>query len=120
MMKIIPGLPEGVVGVEASGDVTGEDYESVLEPAVERGLKGHAKIRFLYQIGREFTSFTAGALWDDAKVGMRHMTGFEKCAVVTDVKWIRDAVNLFRVVIPCPVKVFDNDALAVAKAWLSA
>jgi stage II sporulation SpoAA-like protein len=118
MLKTIAGLPDGVVGVEAAGEVTAQDYDTVLVPAVARGLEGHEKIRFLYQIGREFTGFTAGAMWGDAKVGLHHWKAFEKCAVVADVKWILDSVNLFRVLLPCPVKVFRNDQLAEAKAWL--
>jgi hypothetical protein len=108
------------VGVEASGEITAEDYERVLVTAIEGALKSRAKIRLLYQIGREVTGFTAGALWDDAKIGLHHWRGFEKCAVVTDVKWIRDSVRLFRVMLPCPVKVFRNDDLAEAKVWLIA
>lgn len=119
MLKLIAGLSEGVVGVEAVGEVTGDDYERVLIPAVEHALAGRAKIRLLYQIGREFTGFTAGALWDDAKIGLHHWKAFEKCAVVSEVKWIRDSVSLFRVIYPFPVKTFRNDQVAEAKAWLA-
>ena len=118
MMKTIAGLPDGVVGVEATGEVTAQDYDTVLVPAVARGLEGREKIRFLYQIDRGFTGFTAGAMWEDVKVGLHQRKDFEKCAVVADAKWILDSVNLFRVLLPCPVKAFRNDQLAKAKAWL--
>lgn len=118
MLKVIGGLPDGVVGVEAVGEVTAQDYERILIPYVERVLHTHGKIRFLYQIEAGFTGFTAGALWDDAKIGLHYWKKFERCAVVTDVKWIRDSVGLFRVVFPCPVKVFRDSELAEAKAWL--
>ena len=72
-------------------------------------------LRPLYHLGPEFTGLDAGAFWEDAKVGLRHMTGFEKCAVVTNVSWIREAVGLFRVLIPCPVHIFRNDQLTEAK-----
>lgn len=119
MLMPIEGLPDGVVGIEASGKVTAEDYERVLEPAVESGLQHHSKVRFLYHLGRDFTGFTAAALWDDAKVALHHKRDFEKCAVVTDAAWVRDAVRLFRALMPCPVQVFRNDHLGDAKAWLS-
>ena len=35
MLSLIEDLPAGVVGIEAGGKVTAEDYEQVLIPAVE-------------------------------------------------------------------------------------
>jgi hypothetical protein len=57
---------------------------------------------------------------EDAKVGRGHRKDFEKFAVVTDATWIRDGVSLLRVLTPCSVKLFPNDQLAEAKAWLVA
>ena len=73
MIEIIPDMPDEVVAVSAKGTVTGEDYDNVLVPAIEERLKRHHKIRMLYQLGPEFSSFTAVAMWDDARVGIRHL-----------------------------------------------
>ena len=35
MLKIIEGLPANVLGVTAEGKITGEDYSTVLIPAIE-------------------------------------------------------------------------------------
>ena len=35
MIEIMSGLPENVVAAIANGEVTGEDYEKVLIPAIE-------------------------------------------------------------------------------------
>ena len=119
MLRRIEGLPDNVLGFEAAGDVTGEDYERVLIPAVEAALAQQKSIRFLYHIGSEFTSFDVKALWDDAKVGLSHLTAWERVAVVTEVGWIRTAVKAFGFVMPGEVRVFGNGELAQAKAWLS-
>jgi hypothetical protein len=119
MIEIIPDMPDEVVAVSAKGTVTGEDYDNVLVPVIEERLKRHQKIRMLYQLGRDFSGFTAAAMWDDAKVGIRHLSAFEKIAVVSDVDWIASAVRIFAFVIPCPVKVFRNDKLSEAKNWVS-
>ena len=118
MIKLLPNLPSKVVGLAASGRVTADDYESVVFPAIESKVKEHAKIRILYQIGPELSGFTAGAMWDDAKVGFAHLNAWEKIAVVTDVDWIRAAVGIFRFVIPCPVKMFSNSQFAEAREWI--
>jgi len=70
MIELLPNLPAHIVGVNASGQVDAADYEKVLVPAVEAVLKEHGKVRLLYQLGNDFTGFTAGAMWDDMKLGL--------------------------------------------------
>jgi hypothetical protein len=118
MLELIQDMPENVVGIRAIGKVTGEHYEKVFIPALEEKLKESEKIRILYHLGEDLTGFTAGAMWDDAKVGIRHLSSFEKMAIVSDVNWITGAVKIFALVIPCPVKIFPNDQLSKAKAWV--
>jgi hypothetical protein len=119
MLERIKGLPEDVLGFEAKGEVTGADYESVLVPAVEEMLARQKRIRFLYHLGNEFTSFHAKAMWDDAKVGLQHYSSWERVAVVTDVGWIRTAMKAFGFVMPGQVRVFGNGDLAEARQWVS-
>jgi hypothetical protein len=119
MIEIIPGMPDNVVAVRAREKVTSEDYDNVFVPLIEKKLKEHRKIRMLYQLDKDFSDFTASAMWDDAKVGISHLAAFEKIAVVSDVKWITAAVKIFAFVIPCPVRIFRNDKLAEAKDWVS-
>lgn len=68
MLELIPGLPDGVVGVSASGEVTSHDYESVLVSAMDGALASHDRIRVLYMLGPAFTGFSGGAMWQDSKV----------------------------------------------------
>ncbi len=118
MIELIQGMPENIVAVSASGKVTGDDYDNVLIPEIESKLKKFRKLRVLYALGPDFSGFTAEAMWDDAKIGLKHLTEYEKVAVVSDVSWVVGAVKFFSLFIPCPVKVFDNDKLAEAKAWI--
>lgn len=120
MIEIIADMPEHIVAAVAHGKVTGEDYDKVLIPAIEDKLKSHDKIGCFYQLDRDFVGFTAEAAWDDFKLGVRHLTAFEKIAVVTDVAWVRDSMKFFGLFIPCQVKVFGNDQVAEAKAWIAA
>jgi len=119
MIKIISDLPNNVLGFESSGTVTGEDYETVLIPAVEAKLEEFPKIRLLYHLGPDFISYDLKAAWDDAKVGLSHLTSWEKIAVVTDTEWVSSGVKVFGFVIPGEVRVFGNDELSAAKEWVS-
>ncbi len=73
MIERIPDLPDNVIGFVASGQVTAGDYESVVIPAIESALKTQGNVRTLYQLGPAFTEFSAGAMWDDMKLGMAHL-----------------------------------------------
>ena len=119
MLERIQGLPESVIGFEAKGDVTGDDYESVLIPAVEEMLTRRKSIRFLYHLGDAFTGFDAKAIWDDAKVGLKYFTAWERFAVVSDIEWIRNAINAFRFVMPGHIRIFRNCEMSEARHWLS-
>ena len=120
MIKRIPDLPENVIGFEASGEVTADDYESVLVPAADKAIKEQGTVRLLYVLGPDVSGFTAGAMWEDSKVGLEHRKAWERFAMVTDMDWVRDAMKLFGWVVPGEVRVFGNDQLAEAKAWISA
>ncbi len=119
MITIIPDLPDNVLGFEGSGTITGEDYETVLIPAVEAKLKESDKIRLLYHLGSDFEGYDLEAMWDDAKVGMSHLTSWEKIAVVTDTKWVRSGVKIFGFGIPGEVRAFEDSELSNAKEWVS-
>ncbi len=119
MLEIIPDLPDHVLGLRATGTVTADDYAAVLVPELERMLAAHRRVRLLYVLADGFDSYTRGAAWEDAKVGMRHFTSFERAAVVTDVDWIETGVKAFGFVMPGDVRVFDRDDLDKARAWVS-
>ena len=113
------GLPDNTLGFEASGKVTGNDYETVLIPAVEAKLKEFSKVRMIYQLGTDFSGYDMEAMWDDTKIGLKHIKAWEKIAVVSDTEWIRSAVHVFGFAIPGHVRVFKNDELADAKKWVA-
>ena len=118
MIEPIQTSASNVLAFSATGKVTGDDYETVLVPAVEAALETHDKIRLLYHFGPEFEGYEAEAMWDDTKIGMKHLTHFEKIAVVTDVEWISRSVKAFGFMMPGEVQVFSNAQLADSQAWI--
>ena len=117
MLEIIE-KSNNLLHIKASGEVTAEDYETVLIPAAEDILQEHDKLRMIYELGPDMTGFSVGAMWEDAKVGMNHLTQFEKLAVISDHAWIVNMVKVFAFMIPCPVKVFSDAEAADARTWI--
>jgi len=116
-MELMQGLPDNVLGIIGSGTITGEDYDTVLIPAMKDKLQRHKKIRLIYQLNKDFAHYALDAYLEDAKVSL-HTLSLEKVAVVSDVHWINDSVNVFKFIIPVPVKVFSNSEFDKAKAWV--
>ncbi len=118
MIERITDLPEHVLGFEAKGKVTAEDYHDVIVPAIDGMLRETPKLRAICHFGEAFSGFEAAALWEDAKVGMRHPASWERLALVSDVEWMRHATQLFKLLMPGHVKVFGNDEMAEAREWV--
>ena len=119
MLKALEGLPSNVVAFEAVGYIEASDYETVLDPVLESALATHDKVRFLYLLGTEFEGLTAGAMWEDAKVGLGHWSSYEKIALVTDHDSYRDAVVLMARLMQGSIKAFTVAELDAAKEWIA-
>jgi len=120
MIRVIEGLPETVLGIEAVGRVEASDYETVLDPAVEAHLGRNEKLRLLYVLGEEFEGYAAGAAFEDAKLGIGKWSSWERVAVVTDRDWLHDALRMLGWMFPGDVRAFRLAEREDAVAWLAA
>ena len=119
MIEKIPDLPNNVLGFTAKETITANDYESVIIPAVEELFSRKGKVRFLYHLGEDVKGFEAAAMWDDMKLGLKHLPGWERIAIVSDIEWIRTAIKIFGLAMPGHVRTFHNNELAKATRWIS-
>ena len=49
-----------------------------------------------------------------------HLSRWERVVVVTDVDWIRLAVNVFRFLVPGEIRVFGTSQASEARSWIAA
>jgi hypothetical protein len=117
VIKVLDGLPDNVLGVEASGKVTDADYETVLIPAVRDMRDAHERIRFVYVFGKDFDGWSMGALWEDAKLGLKDPKIWEKIAIVSDEDRVKHMVKAFGWMMPGEVRIFELDELDAATEW---
>jgi hypothetical protein len=59
-------------------------------------------------------------MWEDFKVGMKHLTRWERIAVVTDVGWIARTMRFFAVLTPGALRLFPRSRADEARAWVAA
>ncbi|WP_406655646.1 STAS/SEC14 domain-containing protein [Methanolobus sp. ZRKC2] len=119
MIEVMEGLPDKVVGAHFSGVVKEEEYNKVLVPAIVDEVKKYGKVRLLYDVGPDFEKITRGAVLEDMKLAVDNFNSVEKIAVVSDVDWMVDAVEMFKHIMPGKVKAYGNEELSEAETWIS-
>lgn len=106
-----------MIGIEAVGTVTADDYRNLAAPEVDRALEAHAKLRLIHVLGRDFTGLTAGGLLNDALLGLGHPLSWERIAVVTDLAPVRALVHGAGWSVPGRMRLFSDAEIEEAKAW---
>jgi len=93
----------------------------VLAPAVEaaHSASQDGKVRILYVPGHEFPDYTAGAAWEDTKLGLGHIRMWERIAIVGDADWLRHAIHGLGRMMPGEVKMFELENLDDAREWVT-
>ena len=119
MIKAMAGLPTGVLGFEISGELHSNDYRDVLLPAVEAAVRQGDKVRVVL-LFESFDGMSGGALWQDLKMGIEHLTHWKRIALVTDIDWMKQLTALFGWMTPGELKVFPVAERETAIAWAAA
>lgn len=118
MLTLCPSYADDMLTIMVSGQVTHEDIESLLLPAIETKLQDHASIRLWYEFAADFMGITVGALWDDALLNVFHFSDFSRVVMIANRQSVGAMVNTLAFMLPCPVKVFNENERQLAKAWL--
>jgi hypothetical protein len=117
MIEHLSNFPDDVRAFVCKGRVTKADYNSVLVPAVVKALEKQKRVRLYHETAADFSGIDPGAMWEDFKVGMGHLTRWERVAVVTDVEWIKQTMRFFCFLMPGAMKSFPTSEAAQARAW---
>jgi len=112
-------MPNGTIGLRASGKLTREDYVEMLEPALREGVRsGGMRLVFVLT---DFRGLAPGAWVEDMKTGLRvwirEHAAWKRFALVTDVEWVGRATQVFAWITPGETEVFPLDRLDDAKRW---
>jgi hypothetical protein len=119
MIEVIQGLPGYVTGFRATGVVTKADYHTIINPFVKKVVTSYGKINYLLVINTSLKNYTAGAWIEDALLGFRYFSKWNKLAIVTDKDGIKKFTDFFGNFIPPKTKGFKMEEIAAAKEWIS-
>lgn len=103
----------------AGGKLTSEDYTHVLAPALEAASAGSGKLRILLDFSAEFDGIEPGAVRQDLRMGVGNWGAWERIALVTDHKWMRDGLNVFSWAVPGQARAFPTADRDAAMEWVA-
>ena len=105
-----------VLEVQVTGKLAHEDYQHFV-PEFDRLVGVHGKLRVLFEMV-DFHGWSAGALWDDIKLDVKHFADIERLAMVGEEQWEKGMSVFCRPFTTANIRYFDRAALGEARAWL--
>jgi hypothetical protein len=120
MLQLMTDVPLHVIGVRAVGQVTKDDYEQTLVPALEKASKQFGELNFLMVFETDLSNFTYEAWVQDAKESFKHFSKWNKIAIVIDKTAIQKLSYVFNFLSPAESKGFPLDEIELAKTWVAA
>jgi hypothetical protein len=119
MIEQIKNLPDNMVGFRAMAMVTKEDFENTIIPEVEKIVAKTGKLNYMLVLDTNVKGFTAGAWMQDALLGLKNLTKWNRAAIVTDDTAIHQFTSVFSALMPGEFKGFKKIDMDIAVAWVS-
>jgi hypothetical protein len=118
MIKELKDTPNTMVGFVVSDEVTKEEFDKVILPAVQELVQRTDKLNYLLVVDTPLKNFTIGVWLRDAMLGLNNINKWNRAAIVTDVEGIKWFTELFSNVVPGEFKGFNHSELDRAITWV--
>ena len=118
MIQKIENLPENIVGFKALGEVTKNDFESIVLPEVQRVIDREGQLNYLLVLDTSIKNFTFGAWMQDIWLG-KHLVQWNRGAIVTNSENIKKFTDIFSKFVPGEFRGFDSAELPQAIQWVA-
>ncbi|SIS66380.1 STAS/SEC14 domain-containing protein [Neptunomonas antarctica] len=118
MLFILPDTAGDLIVVQASEKLTAEDYQNVLVPLINEKIGPYGPLRVVIYLDQSFSGMEAGAVWEDAKLGLEHTEDFLRLAVVGGPDWIEWATKLGNYLIKGETRHFEERQFLQALHWV--
>jgi hypothetical protein len=119
MVTILTDVPDTVAGFNLAGKITGQDYETIVIPKVDEVALRTGKVRFLLVLNTSIGNFNIKAIWDDIKIGLKHLDKWHRTAIVSDEKSVNLFTDTLGQLIPGPTRSFTLAEIEKAKEWIA-
>jgi len=117
MISIINDAPENVAAFNATGEITREDFENLVIPHVKSKVEQFDELNYLLYLNTDLDNFTMGAWLQDALLGIKNITKWNRAAIVTDKEGVQNFTDIFSVLMPGEFKSYPKENLYNALYW---
>jgi len=117
MIQIIES-PDNIAAFRAVGEVTAQDYKTVIAPAVKALIEKIDEINFLFLIDTDLENFTAASWLEDALIGLRNLGKWNRAAIVTDSERAISFTNGFSYIVPGEFRGYKKERFEEALNWV--
>jgi hypothetical protein len=118
MIVQIPGLPDNMVGFRADEEVTKEDFD-IVHLQVADLVEKTGKLNYLLFLDNSPADFTMGAWLQDALLGVKHITKWNRAAIISDSEAVIDFTAVFSKVMPGEFRGYHKTDYNKAVDWVS-
>lgn len=115
-IKSTPLISEKVLHVRLNGRLTDADYQ-VFVPELEALIARHGSLRLLVEM-TDFHGWSAGALWDDFRVYLKHGNEIERLAFVGEKTWQEWMARIAQPFLRSEVRYFHRADAGEARRWV--
>ena len=118
MIQQIHDLPSNMVGFRSSGEVTKDDFDIVQKKVAEL-VQQTDKLNYLLYLENSPADFTIGAWLQDALLGIKNLTKWNRAAIISDSDMVDNFTKVFSALMPGEFKVFPKADYQTAINWTS-
>jgi len=118
MVKKLKNSSVTMVGFTAPGEITKNDFEFIMLPAIVELVQRTNQLNFLLVLDAEFENFQMGAWLKEAMTRLNYMAKWNRVAVITNTRVIDSFSDLFKDITPGEFRGFNQNELQQATEWV--
>lgn len=119
MITMLNEVPGNIAAFRASGNVTKEDYQLIIQPAIENLYEKTGEINFLLYLDSGIENFTNGTWYQEIMLRLKNLGKWNRAAIVTDFSSYTNLTTAFSPIMPGEFKGFTKEFYGGALDWVS-
>ncbi len=119
MIYHLHNLPSNIVGFNAIGEITEKDFSETVVPKVKARTDQNDQLNYLLVHETTVINFTVDVWMKEALMVIKHLTKWNRAAIVSDVEAIRSFTKFFSFLMLGDFKGFEHKDLGKAIDWVS-
>lgn len=119
MIEKINDVPDNMVAFRAMGSVSQHDFTNLVIPEVEKLVSRTGKLNYMLVLDTSPKEFTVGAWLQDAFLGIKNITKWNRAAIITDSEGIQKFTDVFSALMPGDFRGFNKADIDRAIDWVS-